>query len=195
MNISTSCGIALASSTKTVSLHFSYFFQETGSWYSACLVDMCYGPIVLTPGFNPRPHLIFHHLRTHLGEGATPGHLPSYCNRAMLQNEQNVWDLLNISIPYLTILGYTYRDLSRSDQAKNAVFFLQISTFANNFWTRWNREPCLTPSCFSRRGESKHKHVDPDSSIWKFDLRSVHMTWPDNWHWLYINRCVLTTHA
>ena len=50
---------------------------------------------------------------------------------------------------------------------------------ANNFWTNKDREKRETLPYSSRQDASKHVHLELESSIWKFDLRSGQMTWPE----------------
>ena len=55
-------------------------------------------------------------------------------------------------------------------------FFLQIT-----FELRKIEKQCKTPSYSSHQDASKPMHFDPERSIWKFDLSSSQMTWPDKW--------------
>ena len=49
---------------------------------------------------------------------------------------------------------------------------LFLEGFANNLWTKKDREKRETSSYSSHQDASKHMHLDPESLIWKFDLWS-----------------------
>ena len=79
------------------------------------------------------------------------------------------------------ILRWSNFDLPRPGQT---IFFGEVNVFANNFWTKTDRENAKhhrIPRSRRRdhhRAVSNHMHRDPEKSIWKFDLRSGQMTWP-----------------
>ena len=102
---------------------------------------------------------------------APPARFPPYWNRASQLRLRKVRDVLNLTKPDFTTFGHI---LTFPGQVKQKwMLFWKINVFANSFWTRKDREERETPSYSPRQDASKHRHVDPERSISKFDLRSV----------------------
>ena len=70
--------------------------------------------------FNPRPHMLFPHHRTHMGGGGCNPHVISPLNEIELWNKDqtNPWDLLSAIVPELTSLGHILTPPPRSGQRK-----------------------------------------------------------------------------
>ena len=100
-------------------------------------------------------------------------------NRASQQGQTEKSRCSDFATPNHTRFHYirSHFVLPRPDQTKNAAFLGRSSFFANYFWTKKEREKHETPSYSSRQDPSKHVNLDPERSIWKFDLRSAQ--WPD----------------
>ena len=60
--------------------------------------------------FNPRPHMLFSHPKTHMGGGAlvaTPHAISPLIEIELWDKDQtNPWDVLNPMVPGLTSLGH-----------------------------------------------------------------------------------------
>ena len=72
------------------------------------------------------------------------------------------------------------------------LFFKSYQLFANSFGNKKGKEKCLAPLYSSRQDASKHVYFNTGISVWRSDLRSGQMPWPDKWpSKLYISLCIM----
>ena len=96
---------------------------------------------------------------------------------------------------YLILLYYVSFWSFQGSLSKTYCFFGKINVHANHFWTKKGRKKRYEPSYSPRRFAYIGMRFDPERSIWKFDLRSSQMTWPDEWPRQVISHvswCVIT---
>ena len=74
--------------------------------------------------FNPRPHMLFSHPRTHMGVVvvATPHAISPLIEIELWDKDQtNLWDVLNPMVPGLTSLGHILTPPGRVKEKKIAI--------------------------------------------------------------------------
>ena len=90
-------------------LFSKFVLAQVLSWLCMCCIILCW--------FNPRPHMLFSHPRTHMGGGCNPHAISPLIEIELWAKDQtNPWDVLNPMVPELT--SWSYLDPSRSDQRK-----------------------------------------------------------------------------
>ena len=114
------------------------------------------GPLKL----NPRPHLLFRHLRPHLGVPPPPARLPPNLNRALQKDRRKDCDVLNLTIPDFTTSDHilTFPGTVKQNNVALGEYITYI--FANTFELRKIEKKHETPSYSSRQDASKHMHLD-----------------------------------
>ena len=135
--------------------------------------------------FDPRPHLLFHQMRTNLGWGwgvATPVPSAPECDRALWQKPADSLGRFQSNGVRVDLFRST---VDLPGQVKQKMYHFPdincVQFFVNNFFPIWDRALILPPSSFSRHGGTTHILCDTERSLGNFDLRSAKVKvtdWP-----------------
>ena len=89
------------------------FFGQSITGRGACLADSPFSPSILILISHPRPHLLFHQKRTHLGGGGAHCAISVMSEKEVRDKDQRIaWDVPNLMVCELTICSiYTYNDV------------------------------------------------------------------------------------